>query len=164
MNYFYLYFLILFATGYSAPNPWSYEVIEAGDPLFDSAKVSYSPTTGYPPWKIELIKTNGEIGVYLSLVQHHLHPLPNEPFKIKLNLSVEERNLEETIPLLEGNMKIRFPSSLALAFIQSLQDGKKVGILIDGLEETIEPDFFKETFSKLDKKRFDWLNIQNPIQ
>ena len=152
------------------PSDWSYDAITTGSPLFDSARLTHSPLTGYPPWKIEILKSQEETEIFVSLVQYQLHPLADDPFKVKISLSIQDesnstvRSLEDTVPLFEGRMRLRFSNSLAQEFIQSLQEGKKVSILIDGLEETIEPDLFKKNFSKLDGTSFNWLNIQNPLE
>jgi hypothetical protein len=103
-----------------------------------------------------------EMYVYLYLVQHRLHP--NKPGQIIVTLVSEDVREEGLVPLFEGNMKLRFSDSLAIKLIQSLQEGKKVSILIDGFEETIDPDLFEKNFSKLNKGSLDWLNIRNPLQ
>ena len=147
--------LTLLLTACSAQRDWSYDAITTGSPLFDSARLTHSPLTGYPPWKIEILKSQEETEIFVSLVQYQLHPLADDPFKVKISLSIQDesnstvRSLEDTVPLFEGRMRLRFSNSLAQEFIQSLQEGKKVSILIDGLEETIEPDLFKKKFFKV---------------
>ncbi|MBS0625558.1 MAG: hypothetical protein JSS32_05875 [Verrucomicrobia bacterium] len=155
--------LLLFLAGCAAPNPWRYDSISAGDPLFDSAKLTYSPLTGYPPWKIEVLKMGGETEVHLCLMQYKFHPMAGDPSKIKVVLALEDRQVEETLPIFEGSMKLRLSDTLASTLIESLQDGKKVGILIDGFEETIDPDLFKNQFAKFDQSSRNWLNLQSPL-
>jgi hypothetical protein len=56
---------------------------------------------------------------------------------------------EEILPVREGRMRLRISSKTTENLIRSLQEGKKVDILINGYEETLEPfpeGSFKEIF------------------
>ena len=155
-----LIFLLL--AGCTAQNPWSYDSIDAGDPLFNSKRLTYTAPNGYPPWKIECLEMGANKSVSISLMQHRFHS--EEPTKIKVSLSIEGDLFEEWTPIFEGLMKVVLSDSMGNLLIQSLQEGKKVGILIGGFEETLEPDLFKKGFVKLGKNSLNWLNIRNPLQ
>jgi hypothetical protein len=162
--------LLLLTASCTNSNSWNYDAIASGSPAFDSTRITHFSPSGYPPWKIEILKNQEKVEIFLSLIQYQLHPLDDAPHRINILLSVKDesnltvRSIEDTVPLFEGKMRLRFSDTLATEFIQSLQEGKKVSILVDGLEETIEPDFFKEIFSKLDSISPRWLNIQNPLE
>lgn len=93
-----LFFLFLLLAGCSNPSGWKYDEIVTGDATFDSTRLVYSPLSGYPPFKIELFKMNGEIEGFVYITQHRLNPQADDPGKILISLQLEERQVEESIP------------------------------------------------------------------
>ncbi len=146
---------------------WDYDAILTYHSEFDSRRLTHRPMNGYPPWKIELLRTEEGIEMFISLLQHRFLPSVKDPFSISVALRLEDEKtrVEGEALLFNGQMKLRFSDALTKTFIEALQEGKKVSILVDGMQETLEPDFFKETFSKLMKAGYDWnINIQTPLK
>ncbi len=146
---------------------WDYDAVLTYHPEFDSRRLTHRPSNGYPPWKIELFKAEEGIEMFISLLQHQFRPSAQNSSEIPVILMMEnqEMKVEGAAFLLDGHMKLRFSDFLATTFIQALQEGKKVSILIDAMQETVEPELFKEKFSMLMKAGYDWnINIQTPLK
>lgn len=146
---------------------WDYDAISTYHQEFDSKRLSHRPANGYPPWKIELFKTKDGVDMFASLMQHQFSSLAQNSSLAQVTLSFEgeEEKLEDEAFLFEGKMKVYFSDILTKAFIQALQEGKKVSILINTMQETFEPDSFKENFSKLMKAGYDWeMHLQTPLK
>ena len=71
---------------------------------------------------------------------------------IKAEFRIGEEKIEETLPLLEGNMRLRCSSQLTERLIVALQEGKEVIILVDGFEERLNPAHFLRAYKKLQAK------------
>lgn len=166
-----LFLALFFLTGCGAPEDvWICDAIAMHQPAFTSKRLVHTSANGYPPWKIELLKIEGTTRMFISLKQGKFHPLPNNPQHIHIALHIEDSKqgqvklLEGLGSLFEGNMKLCFPDSLTHDCILALQEGEKVSIVIDMLQETLEPDAFQKKISKFLKTDDDWyINIQTPL-
>lgn len=141
---------------------WRYDAMATYYPEFDSKRLSHQPTNGYPPWKIEIVKMGEELETFVSLMRHRFSS-SKDSVSVRLCWDGEVKDGEAFI--FDGRMKIRFSDLLTEALIQALQEGKKVSILIDNMQETLGPDFFKENFAKLMKSSYDWeMHLQTPLK
>ncbi|MBX9744542.1 MAG: hypothetical protein K2X08_04965, partial [Chlamydiales bacterium] len=166
-----LFLGLSFLTGCGTPaDLWMCDAIAVHQPAFTSKRLVHTPANGYPPWNIELLKIEGDIQMFISLTQGRFRPLLNDPQHINIALHIEDSKegqvkfLEGESALLEGNMKICVSDSLTNACIQALQEGQKVSIVIDMLQETLEPNAFQKKFFTFLKTEDDWhINIQTPL-
>ncbi|MDP1608494.1 MAG: hypothetical protein Q8L98_04165 [Chlamydiales bacterium] len=166
------FFLALFClTGCGAPEDfWVCDTIAVHQPAFTSKRLVHTSANGYPPWNIELLKIEGTTQMFISLTQGKFRPLLNDSQHIHIALHIEDSKqgkvtiLEGLGSLFEGNMKISFPDSLSNDCILALQEGQKVSIVIDMLQETLEPNAFQKKISTFLKTDDDWhINIQTPL-
>jgi hypothetical protein len=128
--------------GCTIAGPWSVDPIIAGDSAFNASRLIYQ-TDSYAPLTFELLKMGEQIEAFLSLTRYHL-PLEEAHIVITIN----GISIEESLPLHEGGMRVRLPPSITARLIQALQDGQKVGILLDGFEETLDPAQFSPSFAQ----------------
>lgn len=90
-----------------------------------------------------MFKFGDEIETFLSLTKFRLSPDCST-----LIVTIQGVSYEEAITPHEGLMRVRLSPDTANLLIQALQRGEQVSILIDGFEETLDPDQFSRTFSK----------------
>ena len=134
----------------AAVSPWKLDSIAAGDKSFDSARLVYRNPAGNSPLRLEFLRIGTSIDLFLNLSQFTIAPSLLDPASASVRFAIEgEPPFEEPIPLLEGRMRLRFLPETASRVTRALQDGKKVGILVDGFEETIEPERFPKLYEKL---------------
>ena len=55
---------------------------------------------------------------------------------------------EETLPLLEGRMRMRLPANITEKMAQALQEGREVRILVDNMESWIFPEQFTKFYGQ----------------
>ena len=139
--------------------------MSTGDRSYDSARLIYAPLSGYPPFRIELLKVAGEVEGFISLLQHQLSPLPENPSQITISLLTENGVIEERGDLFEGKMKVRLPQTLLSELILSLKNGKNVTISLDGFQSELQADEFQKSFPPFEKgESLAWLHIRNPYE
>jgi hypothetical protein len=150
----------------ASSNPWKLDLISTGNEVYDSARLVYrDPDTPSPTLLFEILRVSQEPEVFLSLTHQKFTPLKSDPSCIKVFFTIDGIQTEELIPLLEGRMRLRFPAPLANRLINSLQDGKQVGILVDGFEETLDPREFQTTYDKFAKSPSFFRNLlRGPLQ
>ena len=138
-------FLLLFAllTGCTASNPWKLETISTGDRSFDSARLTYSDNDS--PLRFEIVRMEANIEAFLNLKKYKFTPSD----KVKIEFTIDGEKTIETVPFLEGKMRLRFPQETALKVIEALQEGQEVVIMVDGFEQRIYPELFKKQYEKL---------------
>lgn len=144
--------VLLFVCG-CAPTAWRLESINSGDAAFNAARLLYQDSS---PLRLELIRSGEEISSFLSLTQFWFQP----PI-VKARFLLGETALEESLPVLEGSMRLRMPPKLTEQLIAALREGKKVSILVDGFEETLFPDQFSKLYEKFTGKT---VFFQNPFK
>lgn len=140
-----MYFLLLFIilTGCTASNPWKFETISTGDRSFDSSRLIYSDNDS--PLRFEIVRMESHIETFLNLKKYKFTPSD----KVKIEFNIDGKKTVETVPFLEGKMRLRFPQETATKLIEALQEGKEVVIIVDGFEQHIHPDRFKKQYEKL---------------
>jgi hypothetical protein len=136
----------------SSQNPWLLDEISAGDSAFNSSRLSYADTSA--PLQFELIRLGNEVEAYLALPRGRLAPSTPEGPSVLALFEIEGEKIETAIPLREGAMRVRLPHSIAAQITEALQDGKKVGILLDDFAVSLEPGLFAKRFSQFLGKRF----------
>lgn len=152
-------FLILLSAC-STVSHWRVDSIAAGDSSFNSSRLRYAGSEKHPTLLFEMFKLDTQIEAFLSLTQFRLSPDCS-----KVTLTIRGENFEEAITPHEGLMRVRLPSAVTNRLIQALQDGEKVSILIDGFEETLEPDQFSSSFAKFTEGGSFFQNIlKGPLQ
>lgn len=154
--------LVAALVGCSALDPWSQDGIVSSDGTFASKRLSYAPTSGYPPWRIEFFREGEELRAFVSLMRHRFRPA--DFGRVRVRLSLEGEVLEELTTLFEGGMKVKLSDRLTNSLIRALQEGKKVSILVGEWEETLEAASFKRKFTKLMDDSREWLAIQTPLK
>ena len=137
--------LIAILTGCGAANSWKYEAIETGNPLFDSARLTFADSSS--PLRFEMMRTHSGIEAFLSLTQYSF--TPQNEILVTLKMGGVETPIEELLPLLKGNMRLRLPAPLLESLTQALQEGREVAILVDGFEENLTPGHFIREYEKL---------------
>lgn len=157
--YFCLGTTLLF--GCSGPaSIWHLDSIATGDTSFDSSRLFYQDPASHSRLRLEFIRVAGEIDLFLSLSQYSLTPSPSDPSSILVQFSIEgEPPFQESIALHEGKMRLRIPPQIRDRIASALQEGKKVGILVDDFEETLNPDQFTQIFEQFSGSSFRFQNF-----
>lgn len=144
----------------ASQSPWLLDGISAGDSAFNSSRLSY--TDPGAPLHFELVRLGNEVEAYLTLARGRLSPSaseePSVPSVTAL-LEIEGEKVEAPLSLREGAMRVRLPHPLAAQITEALQDGKKVGILLDDFAISLEPALFAKRFSQFLGKRFKEENL-----
>lgn len=158
MNRFF-FILLAILSGCSNASHWQVNSISAGDARFNSTRLRYASSQNYPPFLFEMFKFGDEIEAFLSLTKFRLSPDCST-----LLVTIQGTTYEEAITPHEGLMRVRLSLDTANLLIQALQRGEQVGILIDGFEETLDPDQFSHAFSKFVGKRHLFQNfLRGPL-
>jgi hypothetical protein len=137
-------FQILLIGGCSSHTSWDISTIESGNKAFNSSRLRYLSTQAHPPILFEMIKIEDQIESFISLTRFKF----NSTDKIKIIFYVSEESFEDYVPVHEGAMRVRLTHNITEKLIQALQDGRKIAILVDGFEETLDPEQFSSSFSK----------------
>jgi hypothetical protein len=157
--------LLILISGCTYVSPWRVESIAAGDKTFDSSRMRYQNLFIATPLLFEFLRVGDGLEAYLCLTQFRWNPSPENPQAVKAQFIIDGETTEVYLPLLEGRMKLRLPTELTTTLILALQDGKKVGILIDGFEETLDPENFNRSYNKFLKNRVSLQSIfKGPVQ
>ena len=143
---FSLFFIAILA-GCAATNPWKLESIATGEALFDSARLTYSDTV--TPLRFEIVRIESGIETFLSLTKYKFTTANG----IKIEFDIAGEKSEETVPFLEGKMRLRLPAELSERLINALQEGKEVAMIADGFEQHLNPDQFTTQYEKLAGKK-----------
>lgn len=146
VNYF-IFFLILLLSACSNSTLWKFDSIVNGEPTFDSAKLVYcNPRES--PMTLEFIRIGSEIEAFVNLTKYKFTNSSYEKTTM-IQLKIDEHIIEEEIPRLQGNMRLRLPPQLTQWLLCVLQEDKEVVILIDGFEQQVHPEYFKKYFKQL---------------
>lgn len=130
--------------------PWKFESIAAGNPDFNSARLVYFDPDSEAPFRLEFLRTGVAVDLFLSLSRYTIAPSSLDPSSASVRFTIgDEVAFDESVPLLEGRMRLRFPHETTERITNGLQEGKKVTILVDGFEETLQPEFFSKLYEKL---------------
>ena len=136
--------------GCAKPTLWEFDSIAAGDKSYDSARLLYQDPESGSHLRLEFLRIGTGVDLFLNLTQYTISPSPLDPSSTLVPLKIGEAPpIEERAHLLEGRMRLRFEPETASLITRALQEGKRVGILIDGFEETIEPERFGQFYEKL---------------
>jgi hypothetical protein len=128
-----LMILLSMSAACSLSSPWKLESIDTGERLFDSARLIYSDSTS--PLRFEIIQIGGGTEAFLSLTKYKFNPTR----EVNIELHINEEKFQATLPLLEGKMRLRFPSELTKLLINALQEGKQITIMADGFNQQLAP-------------------------
>lgn len=77
-------------------------------------------------------------------------PLSSKTYKVCL--TIDEKNCEDEALVFQGGMKLKLSEKMTQSIIESLLEGKKIDILLDGFSKTLSPDQFAENFLKLERR------------
>jgi hypothetical protein len=112
------------------------------------------------PLNFEMLCSQGEVAAFLNLTRSRW---PNKSEIVAAFVSGEQ-TFQETLPVLEGGMRLRLSPTATQWLISALQEGREVVILIEGIEEKLRPESFSSHFEQLTAKRFSWMNlIKGPV-
>lgn len=126
--------------------PWKLDSIVTGDSSYNSARLTYRLPSSETPFGLEFLRLDSTVALFLNLKQR---AISDDPASIAVRLQFgDEAPFEEIVPFMEGQMRLHFPEKLTGQITKALQDGKKVGILVDGFEEIISPDRFSRLYEK----------------
>ncbi len=121
-------------TACNAPTSWVTSSIATGNTAFDSTRLQFISSEAHPPLTFEMIQfaDHTEAYIYLNRFRFSSNPIP-------IQVTIEEEVYLEEVFIHEGAMRLKLSSELTKRIILALQDGKEVGILIDGFEEKLTP-------------------------
>lgn len=126
-----------------AASPWKLDSISTGVESFDSARLTYS--TADSPLRFEIMAAQDGIETFLSLTRHKFTPKED----VKVAISIGGEKSVETIPFLEGKMRLRFPLETTERILRALQEGQEVAIMVDGFEGRLSPERFLSQYENL---------------
>jgi hypothetical protein len=128
-----------------AASPWKLESIATGVGGFDSARLTYSLPDS--PLRFEILATQSGVESFLSLTRHKF--TPKEAVIVELTIGGEK--FVETIPILEGKMRLRFPLETTERLLLALQEGEEVAMMVDSFEGRLRAESFNSQFENLIK-------------
>lgn len=144
-------FFLLILSACASSTIWKLDSIATGEKAFDSARLVYANAIA-SPLQFEIVGQETGVESFLSLSKHRLTASSEYPNEIEAQFTIEEEKFVERIPLLEGRMRLRLPPELSGRFIEALQEGKKIDILLDGFELTLEPERFSKFYEQVARK------------
>jgi hypothetical protein len=152
--------VFLLCAGCTVVSPWKLDSIAAGDATFSSARLIYQDPAHDAPFRLEFLRLGTAVNLFLSQTHFPIASPDSSYASVQIQIG-EEPPFNEEIPLHEGRMRLHFPEETTLRVTRALADGKKVAILVDGFEETIEPERFSKLYEKLQGSA---AFIQNPFK
>lgn len=148
-------------TSCATPTAWRLDTIATGDPAFDSTRLSYHTPSNL---RIELLRIGQDVSTFLSLRQHRFAPSPLDPSRIDVTLVIDGQNFHDLAPSREGRMRLKLSKEMTEHLTRALQEGREVDIVLDGFQETISPQAFKERYEQLTAESWDLMNfIKGPF-
>lgn len=155
-----LIFPLLLLVGCSAPTHWTTDIMSTGTAAFDSKRLRYLSSQAHPPLQFEIVKIGGQMEAFLNLT--HCHFSEKE---VKIQFVTQDQTFEDQALAHEGGMRVHLSAETAQKVIQTLQEGQKVVILLDGFEETLDPEQFPSSFSEFAKDGTFFPNLfRGPIE
>lgn len=124
----------------TSSNNWQIDQISAGNPVYDSTRLRYASSA---PITLEMLRVGNDIDAFLSLTRFRI-----KEGKVKVHFTTPAGSFEDLALVHEGNMRVRLSQEATERLIDSLRNGEKVTILLDGFEQTLEPGKFSRSFSE----------------
>ncbi len=131
---------------HNSQSSWLVDGIEAGVKEFDSKRLRHISSNPDASLAYEMVKIGNETCAYLQLSQYKLKPTADQ--QVDALFLIGGDAFEESLLVHEGRMRIRLSPEIAERITLALQDGIKVSILVDGFEETLQPDQFAEAYNQ----------------
>lgn len=122
---------------------------------FQSTRLRYLNPERACPVLFEMLRVENEISTFLSLSRSRW----TSSDTLTATLRIDSQEFQETLPVLEGRMRLRLPPSATTRIISALQAGTEVVILIDGFEEKLRPEQFNSYFEKFTGRGFSLNNF-----
>lgn len=138
---------MLILSACTATNIWQLDSIATGEKAFDSARLVYSDPL-HSPLRFEVVGLETGVESFISLSKHKLSPSRDHPNAVEAQFTIDGEKFVEVIPILEGRMRLRLPPELTGRLIEALQEGEKIDILLDGFEQTLEPESFQNSMKR----------------
>ncbi|HEY4255387.1 MAG TPA: hypothetical protein VGM34_03465 [Chlamydiales bacterium] len=143
--------------------PWRLDSIATGDHSSDSSRLIYSTSSSH--LKLEFLRIGKELFAYLFLQQHKFVPSSTNPGHVELSLTLDGIETKHFLPMRHGSMRLPLPEEIKEKLISALQDGKEVGILLNGFEQTISPSLFQERYKEFVGGTVDFFQfIKGPLK
>lgn len=108
------------------------------------SRLRYHSQQAHPTLAFELVKFGSDVEAFLSLTRFRL----KEADRVNILFTIDQETFSEEIAVHEGKMRLKIPPETSARLIQALQDGHKIGILLDDFEETLDPGEFPNSYAK----------------
>jgi hypothetical protein len=151
-------FFVISTTSCTSHTPWHLDAISAGNEAFNMAKLKYVPDQGSSPLRFELVRGANGVEGFLTLSRHRFLPSTGT---VEVFITTENTNIEESLFVLQGGMKLHLPHMMTQQIIEALQKGEKVDIIADDFEQTLQPMYFAKSYEKLTGST---IFLQSPIK
>ena len=115
-----------------------------------SSRLRYVSPERSSPIVFEMFLQNGHIASFLHLTRFHW----SQNSSLDATFQFGSKTGKETLPVLEGGMRIRLSDALTQELISTLQEGEEVVILIDGMEKRLLPEAFSSHFEQFTNAGF----------
>ena len=126
----------------STQTPWIVDTLPGDPDSFGSSRLRYLSAEAHCPLTFELLKIGDQVEAFVSSVRFRFRGS-----LAKVILTIDGQSFEDEIPIHEGRMRLRLPPRATQRVIEALQGGKKIGIVVDDFEETLDPAHFSSLFA-----------------
>lgn len=137
-----LFFCFFLAGCAVTPSAWVVDKIATGSESYDSSRLKYNSSHPHPQIAFEMIRTGDTIKAFINLTRHRL------PEQTKVIFTIDQQTFEDDVVVHEGRMHLKLSRQTTDLLIQALQEGHKIGILLDDFEEILDPGEFSSSFAE----------------
>lgn len=148
MNRVLFYLPLIFVSCSEINQPWKFDAIATQNKVFDSSRITYFDPIN-SPLHFEIIHSDTGLNAFISLTKYQFRT--SEEGYLHIDFEIDGMKYEDSLPLLEGGMRLCLSQDRTQALINSLCNGKKVTILVDGFEQSITPNQFKNLYAKMNR-------------
>lgn len=137
--------LFLLLWGCAQESSWAFQAIPTTDDFYFTKLISKD--SDFSSLELEFFSNTDKIDAFLSLKTGSISG------SIKtLSIYTDDKKIDETAFVLKGGMKLKLSDQATQFIIESLLEGKKIDILLDGFSKRLEPDQFAKNYLKLEKR------------
>jgi len=141
--------LLTLTVGCVSKSPWQLESIASGEKQFDSARLSCCNTDSLSPLRLEFLRLDTNVELYLSSMQYPFRSDTPDRKSVLVKFAIEgEPSFEQRLPLREGRMRLHIPATAQEKIAAALSDGKEITVHVDDLHETFRPDYFSYLYDQ----------------
>jgi len=154
-----VFILLLSLFGCYSSNGWEVAHVQAGNPDYDSARLSYHISDRVNGIGIEMIYARKQLHTYLEVHSQTIPPHQNNLQEALVKLTIGNEHHRSTAYRHAGGQRLSLPQDLQSMFIDALEHGEAVTIALEGYSATIQPENFSKIFSQ-----FKSSPIKNPLR